>query len=87
MANGVNISYKIFPGNEYTTSIPNAVYKLMYPGGGLSNPMVLSKTTVHGYGLRDLYSSASTTSIMYGYISGYATGVTWDANSVLNSKY
>ena len=162
MATGQNIGYWIAPGNEYTTSIPNAVQKIMYPSG-MSNPMVLWKTTVnsnsnmdfyqyysssstepvakttshrknasgnyyampvsekdtynwvyaevrlndyhmdgltntkreavivhemlHGYGLRDLYNNANRASIMFGSISGTATGLTSDANSILNAKY
>ncbi|MEU2205643.1 hypothetical protein AB0P19_14995 [Microbacterium oleivorans] len=152
----------IAPGNEYTTSIPNAVQKIMYPSG-MSNPMVLWKTTVNsnsnmdfyqyysssstepvakttshrknangnnyampvsekdtynwvyaevrlndyhmdgltntkreavivhemlpGYGLRDLYNNANQASIMFGSISGTATRLTSDANSMLNAKY
>ena len=42
---------------------------------------------LHGYGGKDTYSSDQTASIMYGDISGSATGVTYDANSFLNAKY
>ena len=42
---------------------------------------------LHGFGLKDLYSSLNKNSIMYGYSSGTATGVTSDANQILNDKY
>lgn len=42
---------------------------------------------LHAYGGKDTYSSDQTSSIMYGYSSGTATGVTSDANSFLNNKY
>lgn len=48
---------------------------------------VLIHEMLHGYGLKDLYNSANRNSIMYGSISGTATGLTSDANRVLNSKY
>lgn len=163
LTQGRDISYWIAPGNEYTVSIPRAVQKLMYPGNGMSNCLVLSRTTVnqqskldlhqytdrwdqgtlgytelfrknssgkyyamyiselnthdwvygevnindyylqhetsaikekvilhemlHVYGLRDLYNTSNRHSIMYWDIRGSATGLTSDANGVLNSKY
>lgn len=45
MNQGVNINYRIASGVEYTVSIPSAAQMLMYPGGGLSNNLVLSQTT------------------------------------------
>ncbi|APZ50022.1 hypothetical protein BW721_10505 [Jeotgalibaca sp. PTS2502] len=168
MTQGVDISYRINSGVKYTVSIPRAVQMLMYPGGGLSNRLILSQTSsynaskmdfyqyrntndaavaktknfrknssgsyyampvvtkdtydwvyaevhindgriyssngtqlfsnskiqavlihemLHGYGLKDLYNSSNRNSIMYGYVSGTATGLTSDANKVLNSKY
>ena len=42
---------------------------------------------LHAYGGKDTYSSDQISSIMYGYSSGTATGVTKDANNFLNAKY
>ena len=42
---------------------------------------------LHAYGGKDTYSSDQNSSIMYGYSSGTAMGVTSDANSFLNDKY
>lgn len=42
---------------------------------------------LHAYGGKDTYSSDQTWSIMYGYSSRTATGVTSDANAFLNDKY
>jgi hypothetical protein len=42
---------------------------------------------LHVYGLKDLYDSSNSWSIMYGYSSGTATALTSDANAVLNAKY
>lgn len=42
---------------------------------------------LHAFGGKDTYSSDQTWSIMYGYSSGTATGVTSDANAFLNDKY
>jgi hypothetical protein len=43
MTVGRNIYYYIDPSNLYTSSIPNAVNKLMYPVG-MNNDLVLSRT-------------------------------------------
>jgi len=43
---------------------------------------------LHAYGLKDLYNSSNSGSIMYGYFDGNnATGLTSDANDVLIAKY
>ncbi|MGM0867544.1 MAG: hypothetical protein ACQEWF_23105 [Bacillota bacterium] len=51
---GRDISYWIAPGNEYTVSIPSAVTKLMYPSG-MTNPIILNKTTVNQSSKMDFY--------------------------------
>lgn len=55
MSPGQNIGYKIFPGNEYTSTIPGAISMLMYPPGSLSNPLVLWQTTVTANSQMDFY--------------------------------
>ncbi|MGL5351780.1 MAG: hypothetical protein ACRDA5_00495 [Clostridium sp.] len=54
LINGTNIAYMIHPGNEYTSSIPNAVHTLMYPSG-LSNNLVLNQTNDYMTSKMDLY--------------------------------
>lgn len=55
---------------------------------GDSKKLTILHEMLHVYGLRDLYSSDKTWSIMYGYRSGRtATGLTSDANQVLVNKY
>lgn len=48
---------------------------------------ILIHEILHGYGLRDLYNDANKASIMYGRDGGVASGVTADANRILNDKY
>lgn len=162
MTDGRSIYYWIDPSNEYTVSIPAAVYKLMYPSSGLVNNNVLTMTTdnnqskmdfyqiyslntptvascssfrknsngiyyqmpisekdsydwvyaeiklndaklaeytatkrekvilhemLHGFGLKDLYNTINSGSIMYGYVTGSATELTYESNAVLVTKY
>ena len=67
MSPGTNIGYKIFPGNEYTSSIPAAINALMYPPGSLSNPMVLWQTTVTANSQMDFYQYSKASSGIAGY--------------------
>ena len=60
MTQGVNINYRIASGVEYTVSIPNAAQMLMYPGGGLSNNLVLSQTTSYDASKMDFYQYRNT---------------------------
>lgn len=68
MSPGTNIGYKIFAGNEYTSSIPAAVNMLMYPSG-LSNPMVLWSTTATANSQMDFYQYSDSLSG----VAAYAT--------------
>lgn len=57
-------------------------------GYGSSRKLTILHEMLHVYGLRDLYSSDKTWSIMYGVRDGRtATGLTSDANQVLVNKY
>lgn len=49
--------------------------------------IIIVHEMLHAYGGKDTYSSDQKSSIMYGYDSGTATGVTKDANNFLNEKY
>ncbi|MCR4925689.1 MAG: hypothetical protein K5917_05305, partial [Clostridiales bacterium] len=51
---GKNIAYWISPSCEYTTSIPNAKNRIMYPSG-MSNPIILWKTNVNSDSKMDFY--------------------------------
>lgn len=51
------------------------------------NTVTVVHEMLHCYGLKDTYSSDQKDSIMYGYSSRTATGLTEDANDVLNDKY
>lgn len=57
-------------------------------GYGSTRKLTILHEMLHVYGLRDLYSSSQTWSIMYGIRDGRtATGLTSDANQVLVNKY
>ncbi|MFT4281491.1 MAG: hypothetical protein QM591_09515 [Microbacterium sp.] len=68
MSPGTNIGYKIFPGNEYTSSIPAAINSLMYPPGSMSNPMVLWQTTVTANSQMDFYQYSKSASDIVAYV-------------------
>lgn len=54
LTSGTKIAYRIASNCQYTTSIPNAVQRLMYPPG-MSNPIVLWKTDVYMDSKMDFY--------------------------------
>ncbi|RSD21090.1 hypothetical protein [Mesobacillus subterraneus] len=56
LTSGTNIAYWIDSGCEYTVSIPNAVNKLMNPSG-MTNPLIISKTTVKSSSKMDFYQN------------------------------
>lgn len=63
---GTKINYWIDSSNEYTVSIPAAITRLMYPPG-LSNNLVLNKTTVNQKSKLDFYQYSSNN-----YVNAYA---------------
>lgn len=62
MINGRDVAYYVAPGTEYTVSIPNAAQKLMYPSG-MTNNLVLSKTTDKNASKIDFYQYRSSDGI------------------------
>lgn len=56
LIDGRTINYMIQPGNEYTVSIPNAVYKIQYPNT-LSNNLVLKPAAVYNNSKLDFYQN------------------------------
>lgn len=62
LVDGRNIAYMIHPGVEYTQSIPNAVQKLMYPSG-MSNNLVLNRTTNYTTSKLDFYQERTVNNI------------------------
>ena len=71
---GSRINYWIASSSEYYTSIPKAVQKIIYPSG-LSNNLVLAKTSSNGSSNLDFYQNYNTSNII-------ATTSSWKKNSV-----
>lgn len=71
---GRNINYWISSSNEYYRSIPNAVNRVIYPPG-LSNNLVLSKTSVNQQSNLDFYQTYKTSG------ATVASTTSWKKNS------
>ncbi len=83
--------YAMFPNEK---DVNDWVYAELHINDYLMNNIskterekILIHEMLHGYGLKDLYNEANKASIMYGKNGGVASGVTADANRILNDKY
>lgn len=86
LVDGRNIAYMIHPGNEYTSSIPNAAYKLQYPSG-LSNNLVLNQTNDYMTSKMDLYqyNTIDGRNAMTSVFRKNSTGTYYNCTSQMNS--